>query len=55
MCPGATDSDRFLWLYEQRRELAVQHGPQQLTDAAHRAVEQLARRRRGLRRLIGRS
>ena len=52
VCPGATDSDRFLWLYEQRRELAVEYGLQPLTDAAQRAIQSLARRRRGVRRLI---
>ena len=53
-CPGATESDRFLWVYEQRHELAVDGGPQQLPEVARRAVEALARRRRGLRRLIRR-
>jgi hypothetical protein len=55
MCPGATESDRFLWAYEQRRELSVEHGPQQLAEAAYRALESMARRPRGLRRLIRRS
>jgi hypothetical protein len=52
VCPGATDSDRFLWLYEQRRQLAVEHGPEQLTDAALRAIRSIAQRRRGVRRLL---
>ena len=54
VCPGATDSDRFLWVYEQRRELAVEHGLQPLTDAALQAIHSIARRRRGVRRLIRR-
>ncbi len=55
LCPGATVSDRFLWAYEQRRELSVEHGPQQLAEAAYRALEGMSRRPRGLRRLIRRS
>src|SRR5918999_6075904 len=55
VCPDATDSDRFLWLYEQRRELAVEHGMQPHTDAARQAIQSIARRRRGVRRLIRRS
>jgi hypothetical protein len=55
LCPGATVSDRFLWAYEQRRELSVEHGPQQLAEAAYRALEAQSRRPRGLRRLIRRS
>ena len=55
VCPGATDSDRFLWVHEQRRELAPERGSQELTDAARRVIQDLARRRRGVRRLIRRS
>jgi hypothetical protein len=50
VCPEATDSDRYLWLHEQRRELAVEHGPERLSDAARRALQQIARRRRGVGR-----
>lgn len=46
---------RFLWLYEQRRELSVEHGPQPLAEAAQRAIERVSRRPRGLRKLIRRS
>ncbi len=53
-CPGATDPDRFLWVYEQRRELQVEHGPQRLDDVARRATQEVARRRRALRTLLRR-
>lgn len=53
-CPGLTDSDRFLWVYERRRELAVEHGSPDLSEAARLATRELARRRRGVRRLLGR-
>jgi hypothetical protein len=55
VCPEATESDRFLWVYEQRRELSVEHGLQQVDDAARRAIQDIARRRRGVRRLLQRS
>jgi hypothetical protein len=51
ICPGVTDPDRFLWVYEQRRELTVEHGSQQLPDVVRRATRELARRRRGVGRL----
>jgi ParB-like nuclease domain len=51
VCPEVTDPDRFLWVYEQRRELSVEHGPQQLPDVARRVTLELARRRRGVGRL----
>ena len=55
VCPGATDSDRFLWLYEQRRELIVEHGVRQFDAAARQAIHEIARRRRGIRTLLRRS
>jgi hypothetical protein len=48
VCPGATDSDRFLWVWDRRRELMPEYGCQQLGEAARRATERLARERRGL-------
>jgi ParB/Sulfiredoxin domain len=51
VCPEVTEPDRFLWVYEQRRELAIEHGPQQLSDVARRVTRELARRRRGVGRL----
>jgi hypothetical protein len=51
VCPEVTDPDRFLWVYEQRRELAVEQGLQQLSDVARSVTTQLARRRRGVGRL----
>jgi hypothetical protein len=47
--------DRFLWVYEQRRELLVEHGTQELTDVITLATRDIARRRRGVRRLLRRS
>jgi hypothetical protein len=52
VCPQVTDSDRFLWVYERRRELALEHSPQGLGDAARRAARELAQRQRGVRRLL---
>jgi hypothetical protein len=50
-CPGATAWDRFLWVNEQRRELSVEHGPQPLADVVRLATREIARKRRGVRRL----
>jgi hypothetical protein len=47
------DFDRaFLWIYDRRRELTPEYGRQQLGEAARGATEQLARERRGVRRLL---
>jgi hypothetical protein len=51
VCPEVTDPDRFLWVYERRRELVPEHGRRQLDEAVRTATAQLAReRRRWLRR-----
>jgi hypothetical protein len=55
VCPNATASDRFLWVLEQRRELSVEHGMQQLPDVIRLATADLTRRRRGVRRLLRRN
>ena len=55
VCPEVTDADRFLWVYQRRAELLPEYGSQQLSDAARRATEQLARERRGVGRLLRRS
>jgi hypothetical protein len=55
ICPGATDSDRFLWVHERRHELALDRGAEPLPDVARHAIADIARRRRGVRRLIRRS
>ena len=52
VCPNATDSDKFLWLYERRRELAVANGEQRLHEAARQAIQAAAPTRRGLLKLI---
>jgi hypothetical protein len=49
VCPGATDPDRFLWVWNRRRELIPEYGCQQLGEAARRATAELARERRGVR------
>jgi hypothetical protein len=49
VCPEATDADRFLWVYERRRELVPELGCQELAEAARRATDELARSRRRLR------
>jgi ParB/Sulfiredoxin domain len=55
VCPEATMPDRFLWVYEQRRELLVEHGTQELTDVITLATRDIARRRRGVRRILRRT
>jgi ParB-like nuclease domain len=55
VCPEVTDADRFLWVYQRRAELVPEYGSQQLSDAARRATEQLARERRGVGRLLRRT
>ncbi|MGH3023746.1 MAG: ParB N-terminal domain-containing protein [Gaiellaceae bacterium] len=49
VCPEATDPDRFLWVWNRRRELIPEYGCQQLGEAARRATAELARERRGVR------
>jgi hypothetical protein len=55
VCPEVTDPDRFLWVYQRRRELVPEYGRQPLGEAARRATEQLARERRGIHRLFRRT
>ena len=55
VCPEVTDADRFLWVYQRRAELVPEYGSQQLGDAARTATEQLARKRRGVGRLLRRT
>ncbi|MGH3092572.1 MAG: ParB N-terminal domain-containing protein [Gaiellaceae bacterium] len=55
VCPEVTDADRFLWVYQRRAELVPEYGSQQLSDAARRGTEQLARERRGVGRLLRRA
>jgi hypothetical protein len=52
VCPEVTDPDRFLWVYQRRRELVPEYGRQPLGEAARKATEQLARERRGIRRFF---
>lgn len=52
VCPNATDPDRFLWVWDRRRELMPEHGCRPLNEAARRATELLTRERRGARRLL---
>jgi hypothetical protein len=55
VCPDATDPDRFLWVYERRRELVVEDGIRQLDDAARRVISRVPPKRRGVRlRRLGR-
>jgi hypothetical protein len=51
VCPGATYPDRFLWVWDRRRELMPEHGCRPLSEAARYPTEQFARGRRG-RRLL---
>lgn len=55
VCPEVTDPDRFLWVWNRRRELIPEYGCQQLGDTARRATEELARERRGVRALVRRT
>ncbi len=45
VCPDATYPDRFLWVWDRRRELMPEYGCQPLDEAARRATEELARGR----------
>jgi len=49
--PDATDADRFLWVYQRRRELFPDHGCPPLEQLPSRPE----RKRRGLGRLFGRA
>jgi ParB/Sulfiredoxin domain len=49
-CPQGTDGDRFLWVYETRRELVPEYGRQQLGEAARRATQRIAEARLRRRR-----
>jgi hypothetical protein len=56
-CQRATESDRFLWLWEQRHELSVEHGTGQLADVIRAVTRHDGRssRRIGRRSLPTRS
>jgi hypothetical protein len=49
ICADATESDAFLWLWQQRRELSVDHAGLQLGDALQMSSGDANRRRRRLR------
>jgi hypothetical protein len=55
VCPEVTDPDRFLWVWNRRRELMPEYGCQQLGETARRATEELARKRRGVRPFLRRT
>jgi hypothetical protein len=58
VCPDATYPDRFLWVWDRRRELMPEHGCRALSEAARWATEQFAldrRRRPGVSRPTRRS
>ena len=55
VCPEVTDPDRFLWVWNRRRELIPEYGCQQLGEAARWATAELARERRGVRTLVRRT
>jgi hypothetical protein len=50
VCPGATDSDRFLWVWDRRRELMPEYGCRPLAEAARSVTAGRARERRGVLR-----
>jgi len=52
VCPNATDSDKFLWLNDRRRELAVANGDQRLHEVARQAIRAAAPERRGWQKLL---
>jgi hypothetical protein len=54
VCPEVTDPDRFLWVWNRRRELIPEYGCKQLGETARRATFELARDRRGVRSLARR-
>jgi len=45
VCPDATYPDRFLWVWDRRRDLVPEYGCQPLSEAARRATEELVRGR----------
>jgi hypothetical protein len=45
-CASHMPADAFLWLWQQRPALSVEHGPQQLSDVARMAIEGRLRERR---------
>ena len=45
-CRGATDPDRFLWVWDRRRELMPEHGCRPLDETARHANAELVRERR---------
>jgi hypothetical protein len=55
VCPEVTDPDRFLWVWNRRRELIPEYGCQQLGETARRATVELARERRGVRPFLRRT
>jgi hypothetical protein len=55
VCPEVTDPDRFLWVWNRRRELMPEYGCLQLGETARRATAELARERRGMRALVRRT
>lgn len=55
VCPGATYPDRFLWVWDRRRELMPEHGCQPLSEATRRAREDFAAGRRVPARLLRRA
>ena len=48
-CRHATESDRYLWLWEQRHELSAAHGSRQLADVIRVVAKDGGRRRIGRR------
>jgi hypothetical protein len=46
VCPGATDFDRFLWVWDRRRELMPELGCRPIAEAARLATARTPRRRR---------
>ena len=55
VCPGATYPDRFLWVWNRRRELMPEHGCQPLSEATRRATGDFAAGRRVPARLLRRT
>jgi hypothetical protein len=51
VCPDATDPDRFLWVYQRRRELVPERGCMPLEETAREATEE---RGKDTRRSVGR-
>ena len=55
VCREVTDPDRFLWVWNRRRELMPEYGCRQLGETARQATEELARERRGVRPFLRRT